>query len=107
MAPKSLLRHKLAVSKAEDFLGETHFKRILSDPNGSADKDTRRLVLCSGKVFYDLMEARDAAGDTDVQIVRIEQIYPFATDALAKRSEERRVGKECVSTCRSRWSPYH
>src|SRR3546814_14182197 len=70
MAPKSLLRHKLAVSKAEDFLGETHFKRILSDPNGSADKDTRRLVLCSGKVFYDLMEARDAAGDTDVQIVR-------------------------------------
>src|SRR3546814_8952079 len=87
MAPKSLLRHKLAVSKAEDLLGETHFKRILSDPNGSADKDTRRLVLCSGKVFYDLMEARDAAGDTDVQIVRIEQIYPFATDALAKRIE--------------------
>ncbi|KEQ55267.1 2-oxoglutarate dehydrogenase E1 component [Sphingobium chlorophenolicum] len=87
MAPKSLLRHKLAVSKAEDFLGETHFKRILSDPNGSADKDTKRLVLCSGKVFYDLMEARDAAGDTDVQIVRIEQIYPFATDALAKRIE--------------------
>ncbi|BAI97266.1 2-oxoglutarate dehydrogenase subunit E1 [Sphingobium sp. TA15] len=87
MAPKSLLRHKLAVSKAEDFLGETHFKRILSDPNGAADKDTRRLVLCSGKVFYDLMEARDAAGDTDVQIVRIEQIYPFATDALAKRIE--------------------
>jgi len=87
MAPKSLLRHKLAVSKAEDFLGETHFKRILSDPNGSADKDTRRLVLCSGKVFYDLMEARDAAGDTDVQIVRIEQIYPFATEALTKRME--------------------
>ncbi|QDC36099.1 2-oxoglutarate dehydrogenase E1 component [Sphingobium fuliginis] len=87
MAPKSLLRHKLAVSKAEDFLGETHFKRILSDPNGAADKDTRRLVLCSGKVFYDLMEARDAAGDTDVQIVRIEQIYPFATEALAKRIE--------------------
>ncbi|MBA4090528.1 2-oxoglutarate dehydrogenase E1 component [Sphingobium sp. 3R8] len=87
MAPKSLLRHKLAVSKAEDFLGETQFKRILSDPNGSADKDTKRLVLCSGKVFYDLMEARDAAGDKDVQIVRIEQIYPFATDALAKRIE--------------------
>jgi 2-oxoglutarate dehydrogenase E1 component len=85
MAPKSLLRHKSAVSKAEDFLGETHFKRILSDPNAAPDKDTRRLVLCSGKVFYDLMEARDAAGDTDVQIVRIEQIYPFATDALAAR----------------------
>uniref|UniRef100_UPI0035C6B570 2-oxoglutarate dehydrogenase E1 component n=1 Tax=Sphingobium sp. TaxID=1912891 RepID=UPI0035C6B570 len=85
MAPKSLLRHKMAVSKAEDFLGETHFKRILSDPNAAPDKDTRRLILCSGKVFYDLMEARDAAGDTDVQIVRIEQIYPFATEALATR----------------------
>ncbi|WP_176591499.1 2-oxoglutarate dehydrogenase E1 component [Sphingobium sp. EM0848] len=85
MAPKSLLRHKLAVSKAEDFQGETHFKRILSDPNAAPDKDTKRLVLCSGKVFYDLMEARDAAGDKDVQIVRIEQIYPFATEALATR----------------------
>lgn len=98
MAPKSLLRHKLAVSKAEDFLGETHFKRILSDPNGSADKDTRRLVLCSGKVFYDLMEARDAAGDTDVQIVRIEQIYPFATEALTKRME-RMTSLEDVVWC--------
>lgn len=85
MAPKSLLRHKSAVSKAEDFLGETHFKRILSDPNAAPDKDTKRLVLCSGKVFYDLMEARDQHGDTDVQIVRIEQIYPFATEALATR----------------------
>ena len=98
MAPKSLLRHKLAVSKAEDFLGETHFKRILSDPNGSADKDTRRLVLCSGKVFYDLMEARDAAGDTDVQIVRIEQIYPFPTEALTKRME-RMTSLEDVVWC--------
>ncbi|MEC3950033.1 2-oxoglutarate dehydrogenase E1 component [Sphingobium sp. HWE2-09] len=85
MAPKSLLRHKSAVSKAEDFLGETQFKRILSDPNGAADKETKRLILCSGKVFYDLMDARDAAGDSDVQIVRMEQIYPFATDALADR----------------------
>ncbi|MEE2741557.1 MAG: 2-oxoglutarate dehydrogenase E1 component [Pseudomonadota bacterium] len=85
MTPKSLLRHKSAVSKAEDFLGETHFKRILSDPNGAADHDTKRLVLCSGKVYYDLAEARDAAGDSDTQIVRIEQIYPFATEALAKR----------------------
>ncbi|UZW53769.1 2-oxoglutarate dehydrogenase E1 component [Sphingobium sp. JS3065] len=96
MAPKSLLRHKSAVSKAEDFLGETHFKRILSDPNAAPDKDTRRLVLCSGKVFYDLMEARDAAGDTDVQIVRIEQIYPFATEALAKRIERMTKLEEVV-----------
>jgi 2-oxoglutarate dehydrogenase E1 component len=85
MTPKSLLRHKLAVSAREDFTGTTHFKRILSDPNGSADADTRRVVLCSGKLFYDLFEARDAAGDTETQIVRLEQLYPFPTDALAAR----------------------
>ncbi|PZU58008.1 MAG: 2-oxoglutarate dehydrogenase E1 component [Sphingobium sp.] len=85
MTPKSLLRHKLAVSKAEDFQGETHFKRILSDTNPAPDAETKRLVLCSGKVAYDLIEARDAAGDKNTQIVRIEQIYPFATEALAVR----------------------
>jgi 2-oxoglutarate dehydrogenase E1 component len=45
----------------------------------------KRLVLCSGKVFYDLAEARDAAGDTSTAIVRIEQLYPFPSDALATR----------------------
>jgi 2-oxoglutarate dehydrogenase E1 component len=85
MTPKSLLRHKAAVSRTADFLGTAHFKRILSDPKGAADAETRRLVLCTGKVAYDLMEARDAAGDTETQIVRIEQLYPFPGDALAKR----------------------
>jgi 2-oxoglutarate dehydrogenase E1 component len=83
--PKSLLRHKLAVSKAEDFLGDKHFMRILSDMNPAPDEKTKRLVLCSGKVSYDLMEARDAAGDQETQIVRIEQLYPFPTEALAIR----------------------
>jgi 2-oxoglutarate dehydrogenase E1 component len=85
MTPKSLLRHKLAVSKAEDFQGERHFKRMLSDMNPAPDTETKRLVLCTGKVAYDLMEARDAAGDQNTQIVRVEQIYPFATEALAVR----------------------
>ncbi|MBO9581601.1 MAG: 2-oxoglutarate dehydrogenase E1 component [Sphingobium sp.] len=83
--PKSLLRHKLAVSKAEDFMGDTHFMRILSDLNPAPDEKTKRLVLCTGKVSYDLMEARDAAGDKETQIVRIEQLYPFPTEALAIR----------------------
>lgn len=83
--PKSLLRHKLAVSTAADFQGETHFRRILSDTNGAADEATTRLVLCTGKVAYDLIEARDAAGDTGTQIVRIEQLYPFPGEPLAKR----------------------
>jgi 2-oxoglutarate dehydrogenase E1 component len=54
MSPKSLLRHPMAKSKAEEFVGEGHFMRILSDINGAADKDTRRVILCSGKVAYDL-----------------------------------------------------
>jgi 2-oxoglutarate dehydrogenase E1 component len=83
--PKSLLRHKLAVSRAEDFQGDTHFRRILSDPGGAPDAETRRLVLCSGKVAYDLMEARDAAGDRGTQIVRVEQLYPFPGEPLAAR----------------------
>jgi len=83
--PKSLLRHKRAVSKAADFQGDSHFRRLLSDPDAPADKATTRLVLCSGKVAYDLFDARDAAGDTGTQIVRIEQLYPFPAEALAER----------------------
>jgi 2-oxoglutarate dehydrogenase E1 component len=85
MTPKSLLRHKMAVSKAEDFQGESHFMRILSDPNAPADQDIKRLVLCSGKIAYDLMEARDAAGDKNTAIVRIEQLYPFPAEPLIVR----------------------
>ena len=85
MTPKSLLRHKLAVSKAADFQGDSHFRRLLSDPSAPADKDVKRLVLCSGKVAYDLIEARDAAGDTGTAIVRVEQLYPFPSEPLAKR----------------------
>ena len=89
MTPKSLLRHKLAVSQAADFGGDSHFQRILSDTNGAADADTRRVVLCTGKVAYDLIEARDAAGhpkvDGGTQIIRVEQLYPFPGDPLAVR----------------------
>jgi 2-oxoglutarate dehydrogenase E1 component len=85
MTPKSLLRHKAAVSKIEDFTGDSHFMRLLSDPNAPADKDVKRVVLCSGKVFYDLADARDAAGDKNTAIIRVEQIYPFPAEALVKR----------------------
>ena len=85
MTPKSLLRHPLAKSVTSDFVGEGHFMRILSDTNGAQDKDTRKVVLCSGKVAYDLIEARDAAGATDVQVIRLEQLYPFPGEPLALR----------------------
>jgi 2-oxoglutarate dehydrogenase E1 component len=85
MTPKSLLRHKMAVSPIADFLDQSHFMRILSDPWGPADQDVKRLVLCSGKVAFDLMEARNAAGDANTAIVRIEQLYPFPGEPLVKR----------------------
>ena len=85
MTPKSLLRHRLAVSKLDDFIGDSHFKRILSDMNPPAQGETRRLVLCSGKVAYELMEARDKAGDRTTEIVRIEQLYPFPSEPLIER----------------------
>ncbi len=85
MTPKSLLRHKLAVSQRSDFIGEAHFRRIMSDRTAPEDKDVKRVVLCSGKVGYDLMEARDAAGLTDTTVIRIEQLYPFPGDPLAVR----------------------
>jgi 2-oxoglutarate dehydrogenase E1 component len=57
----------------------------MSDLNPPAEGETRRLVLCSGKLAYELMEARDAAGDLGVEIVRIEQLYPFPSEPLVKR----------------------
>jgi 2-oxoglutarate dehydrogenase E1 component len=85
MTPKSLLRHKMAVSTAKDFATGSHFMRILSDPVQPADEDIKRLVLCSGKVAFDLMEARDAAGDKNTAIIRLEQLYPFPGEPLTIR----------------------
>ena len=96
MAPKSLLRHPLAKSATDEFVGEGHFRRIMSDTNPADDAKTRRLVLCSGKVAYDLMEARDAAGADDIQIVRIEQLYPFPEEALRIRIERMTALEEVV-----------
>ncbi|MFA6218196.1 MAG: 2-oxoglutarate dehydrogenase E1 component [Erythrobacter sp.] len=85
MTPKSLLRHPLAKSDADEFLGDRHFMRIKSDMKVIDDSKVRRLVLCSGKVAYDLMQARDEAGLEDVSVVRIEQLYPFPGEPLAVR----------------------
>ena len=92
MTPKSLLRHKLAVSSAEDFTTGSNFHRILWDDaqkgNSStelvADEKIRRVVMCSGKVYYDLLEERDARGITDVYLLRLEQFYPFPALTLVR-----------------------
>ncbi|KUP94360.1 2-oxoglutarate dehydrogenase E1 component [Tritonibacter horizontis] len=95
MTPKSLLRHKLAVSKAHEFTTGSSFHRVLwddaetgaSDTKLVADKKIKRVVLCSGKVYYDLLEERDARGIDDVYIMRIEQYYPFPAISLVKELE--------------------
>ncbi|HBH26250.1 MAG TPA: 2-oxoglutarate dehydrogenase E1 component [Rhodospirillaceae bacterium] len=82
--PKSLLRHKLATSPLADLTGDSAFHRFLwDDDNGTLHK-VRRVVLCSGKVYYDLLETRRARGTRDVALIRVEQLYPFPADALAK-----------------------
>ncbi|MEM8802043.1 MAG: 2-oxoglutarate dehydrogenase E1 component [Pseudomonadota bacterium] len=95
MTPKSLLRHKLAVSKAEDFITGSSFHRVLWDDaqHGNsetklvADNKIKRVVMCSGKVYFDLLEERDARGLDDVYILRIEQFYPFPAISLVKELE--------------------
>ncbi|MBO0748885.1 MAG: 2-oxoglutarate dehydrogenase E1 component [Porphyrobacter sp.] len=98
MTPKSLLRHPMAKSSASEFIEESHFKRILSDRMEIPDDKVRRLVLCSGKVAYDLMETRAEAGLEDVSIVRLEQLYPFPGEPLAVRLK-RMTGLEQVVWC--------
>ncbi len=98
MTPKSLLRHPMAKSEASEFQGVAHFKRILSDRKEIPDAKVRKLVLCSGKVAFDLIEARDAAELDDVSVVRLEQLYPFPGEPLAARVK-RMVALEEVVWC--------
>jgi 2-oxoglutarate dehydrogenase E1 component len=76
MSPKSLLRHKLAVSNLED-LAEGKFETVISEIDQLDNSKVTRLVLCGGKVYYDLLEKRREAGLENVAIVRIEQLYPL------------------------------
>jgi 2-oxoglutarate dehydrogenase E1 component len=85
MTPKSLLRHKRAVSALADFGAGTMFHRVLDDVATADPAAIKRVVLCSGKVYYDLAEARDEQGRTDVHILRVEQLYPFPGDAIAEQ----------------------
>jgi 2-oxoglutarate dehydrogenase E1 component len=92
MTPKSLLRHKLAVSSKKDFITGSSFHRVLwddaeqglSETKLAPDDKIRRVVMCSGKVYYDLLEERDARGIDDVYLLRVEQYYPFPALSLVK-----------------------
>jgi len=81
--PKSLLRHKRAVSTLADMDAGTSFHRCLDDLAPCDPAKIRRLVLCSGKVYYDLLEAREKTDRDDVYLLRVEQLYPFPGDIIA------------------------
>ena len=79
LTPKSLLRHKLSTSTMSDLSGG-HFHTVIDEQDPIPAEGVRRVVLCSGKVYYDLLERRRADQASDVALVRIEQLYPFPTD---------------------------
>ena len=82
MSPKSLLRHKLAVSKLTDF-SEKNFQTVIPETEKLAANDKiKKVVLCAGKVYYDLLQSRIDQKINDVALVRVEQIYPFPADEL-------------------------
>jgi 2-oxoglutarate dehydrogenase E1 component len=90
MTPKSLLRHPMAISDAADFTTGSYFHRCLWDDAQKghsttklkSDDQIKRVVLCSGKVYYDLLAERDARGLDDVYLLRVEQLYPVPTQSL-------------------------
>jgi 2-oxoglutarate dehydrogenase E1 component len=91
MTPKSLLRHKRAISRLDELAAGTTFHRLLWDDAQSLkgepielvpDDKIRRVILCSGKVYFDLYEEREKRGLNDIYLLRIEQLYPFPTKAL-------------------------
>jgi len=82
MTPKSLLRHKLAVSSLDDLAGGA-FQRVIPDSTAKPGQKVRRIVLCSGKVYYDLVEDAGRRGVSDVAIIRVEQLYPFPRDEVS------------------------
>lgn len=92
MTPKSLLRHKRCVSTLKDFSENSTFHRVLWDDSQRGvegiklvkDDKIRRVVLCTGKVYYDLFEEREKRGIDDVYLMRVEQLYPFPLKSLAQ-----------------------
>ena len=93
MTPKSLLRNKRCISNIEDFSEKNTFHRVLTDLADikdynlvklKEDKKIKKVVICSGKIYYDLIEAREKIKNDSVYILRIEQLYPFPAKTLAK-----------------------
>src|SRR5690606_37319887 len=91
MTPKSLLRHKLAVSELADFAEGTSFHCVLWDTDRDAlvkAKDIKRVILCTGKVYYDLLQERRERKIDNIMILRVEQLYPFPHKIIAEELKQ-------------------
>ena len=84
MTPKSLLTHPEVVSSFDDLSGETSFQEILGDPKEMDPKKIKRVIFCSGKVYYDLLEYRESSLDQETLIIRIEQLYPLHREKIVE-----------------------
>ena len=103
MTPKSLLRHKRAVSRLDELGPDATFHRLLWDDAQTskdekiklvADDKIRRVILCSGKVYFDLLEEREKRGLDDIYLLRVEQLYPFPTKALMTELSPLQAGRD-------------
>jgi 2-oxoglutarate dehydrogenase E1 component len=92
MTPKSLLRHKAAVSEVDELV-DGHYREVIDDPRGDRQR-VKRIVLCSGKVYYDLVEQRARDHNDSAVIVRLEQFYPFPRDLLQRVINKYPRGRE-------------
>ncbi|MGN6227891.1 MAG: 2-oxoglutarate dehydrogenase E1 component [Dyella sp.] len=95
MTPKSLLRHKLAVSSLDE-LANGSFQLVIGEHRELPAKKVKRVVLCAGKVYYDLLEESEKRGQTDVAIVRVEQLYPFPRPQVTAELEKYASAKEVI-----------
>lgn len=81
MSPKSMLRHPKVMSPISDFV-EGRFQEVYDDPSVQDRKQVERIILCTGKLYYDMAEYKEANGRTDTAVVRIEQLHPFPTEQV-------------------------
>lgn len=95
MTPKSLLRHKLAISSLEE-LASGEFYLVIPEVDDIPSEKVERVVICSGKVYYDLLEKRREQQLNSVAIIRVEQLYPFPIDALKKELAHYKNAKTLV-----------
>jgi 2-oxoglutarate dehydrogenase E1 component len=95
MSPKSLLRHPLSVSTVED-LSEGHFQAVIGEIDPINDQDVQRIIICGGKVYFDLLERRRKEMRKDVAIIRIEQLNPFPREAVERELRRYAKAKDVV-----------